>query len=45
MMEIQTARCRVDDIAGTACPRETLFFVWVILNEQNWVSFAERRGS
>ena len=40
MMEMQTARCRVDDIAGTFHAHEILFFVWVILNEQKWVTFA-----
>ena len=45
MMKTQTARCRVDDIAGTVLPTEILFFVWVTLNEQKWISFAERRGN
>jgi len=44
MMETQTARCRVDDIAGSVLPTGNLFFVWVTLNEQKWISFAERRG-
>src|SRR5579864_3941412 len=26
-----------------SCPRENVFFVWVSLNEQKWVTFAERR--
>jgi hypothetical protein len=26
-------------------PREDLFFVWVTLNEQKWISFAERLGA
>jgi hypothetical protein len=41
MVETQTARYRVDDIAGT---HEIMFFVWVTLNEQKWVIFGERRG-
>ena len=45
MMETQTARCRVDDIAGSVLPTGNLFFVWVTLNEQKWISFAERRGT
>ena len=44
MMETQTARCRVDDIAGSVLPMGNVFFVWVTLNEQKWISFAERRG-
>jgi hypothetical protein len=45
-METQTARRGVDDIAGDLrCRRQILFFVWVTLNEQKWVTFAERRGS
>jgi hypothetical protein len=39
MMETQTARCRVDDIAGSVLPTENLFLVWVTLNEQKWISF------
>jgi hypothetical protein len=44
MMETQTARCRVDDIAGSVLLTGNLFFVWTTLNEQKWISFAERRG-
>jgi len=33
----------VDDIPSS--PWENLFFVWVTLNEQKWISFAERRGT
>jgi len=44
MMENQTARRGVDDIAGhLRCPRQILFFVWVSLNERKWVAFGERR--
>jgi len=25
-------------------PTESLFFVWVTLNEQKWISFAEREA-
>jgi hypothetical protein len=28
-----------------SCPRENLFFVWVTLKEQKWISFAEHRGA
>ena len=45
MMETQTARRGVDDIVGHLhCRRQILFFVWVTLNEQKWVTLAERRG-
>jgi hypothetical protein len=35
----------VDDIVGyPRAATEILFFVWVTLNEQKWVTFGERRG-
>ena len=44
-MEIQTARRRVDDIAGTLQPTGNLFFVWVTLNEQKWISLLSAEGA
>ena len=35
----------MDDIAcDLRCLRQILFFVWVSLNEQKWVTFGERRS-
>jgi L-rhamnose mutarotase len=47
MMEAQTPHaCGVDDIAcHLRCLRQILFFAWVSLNEQKWVTFGERRSA
>ena len=45
MMETQTARCEWMISLAPSCPRGNLFLVWVTLNEQKWISFAERRGA